>query len=341
MKAGAGDLAANHGKDPTQADIESDETAAARQAVVEGQAMVVLIDYMLEPTGQSLKDSPQIVEALKQGMLVGTADSIQFHNAPLYLKEALTFPYRFGIDFVADVLAKNGKEKAFAGVFANPPRTTREIMEPKTYLSGEHLQPMRMRCLDRRAVHRRGELGEPAQVVVDPHLHDVNLLAREIVHLPASLGFRHQLNRRVLESRDDGRPAAGHRDAASRGEEARAAGRAGALISANAKGRVAGIRAEREDVADAVVLVDGEMPQQRFAAVVGGRQVCAFEKSWMTVEIGQQRHDGGEAEVVASAQSLRTISPSRCNSCARRTASATGVNSDKYSRRASHSFRAS
>jgi hypothetical protein len=143
MKAGAGDLAGNS-KEPTQADIEGDETAAARQAVVEGQAMVVLIDYMLEPTGQSLKDSPQIVEALKQGMLVGTADSIQFHNAPLYLKEALTFPYRFGIDFVADVLAKNGKEKAFAGVFANPPRTTREIMEPKTYLSGEHLQPMRL-----------------------------------------------------------------------------------------------------------------------------------------------------------------------------------------------------
>ena len=143
MKAGAGDLAAN-GKDSTQADIESDEAAAARQAVVEGQAMVVLIDYMLEPTGQSLKDSPQIVEALKQGMLVGTADSIQFHNAPLYLKEALTFPYRYGIDFVADVLARDGKEKAFAGVFANPPRTTREIMEPKTYLSGEHLEAMRL-----------------------------------------------------------------------------------------------------------------------------------------------------------------------------------------------------
>ncbi len=143
MKAGAGDVAANR-KDSTQADIESDEAAAARQAVVEGQAMVVLIDYMLEPTGQSLKDSPQIVEALKQGMLVGTADSIQFHNAPLYLKEALTFPYRYGIDFVADVLAKDGKEKAFAGVFTNPPRTTREIMEPKTYLSGEHLEAMRL-----------------------------------------------------------------------------------------------------------------------------------------------------------------------------------------------------
>jgi hypothetical protein len=142
MKAGAGNAGAS--EDVTQADIENDEVAAARQAVVEGQAMVVLIDYMLEPTGQSLKDSPQIVEALKQGMLVGTADSTQFHNAPLYLKEALTFPYRYGIDFVADVLAKNGKEKAFAGVFANPPHTTREIMEPITYLSGERLPSMHL-----------------------------------------------------------------------------------------------------------------------------------------------------------------------------------------------------
>jgi len=110
--------------------------------VIEGQAMAVLIDYMLAPTGQSLKDSPLIVEALKQGMLVGTADSVQFRDAPIYMKEALTFPYRYGIDFVAELLTKGGKEKAFAGVFKDPPRTTRQIMEPKTYLSGERIEPM-------------------------------------------------------------------------------------------------------------------------------------------------------------------------------------------------------
>jgi hypothetical protein len=141
MKAGAADLTESR-KQPTPADIESDEISAARQAVIEGQAMAVLIDYTLAPTGQSLTDSPQIVEALKQGMLVGTADSVQFHDAPIYLKEALTFPYRYGIDFVTELLTNGGKEKAFAGVFTNPPRTTRQIMEPKTYLSGERLEPM-------------------------------------------------------------------------------------------------------------------------------------------------------------------------------------------------------
>src|SRR2546422_1634452 len=141
MKAGAADLAGNS-RDSTQGDIENDETAAARQAGVEGQAMVVLIDYMLAPTGQSLKDSPEVVNALKQGMLVATADSPQFQNAPVYLREALTFPYRYGIDFITELLAKSGKEKAFAGLFENPPKSTRQIMEPKTYISGERLDPM-------------------------------------------------------------------------------------------------------------------------------------------------------------------------------------------------------
>jgi hypothetical protein len=140
MKPADADLAKK--KDVTAQDIENDEVSTARQAVVEGQAMVVLVDYMLEPMGLSLKDSPQVVQSLKDGMLVGTADAVQFRNAPIYMKEALTFPYRYGIDFIADLLVKGGKEKAFADLFRNPPRTTRQIMEPQTYLSGERLEPM-------------------------------------------------------------------------------------------------------------------------------------------------------------------------------------------------------
>jgi hypothetical protein len=138
----------NDQKEPTAADIEEDEVSEARQAVVEGQAMVTLVDYMLEPTGQSLLGSPQIAKALEEGMLVGTADSVQFKNAPIYLKESLTFPYRYGLDFEAEVLRSGGKQKAFAETFTNPPRTTRQIMEPKTYLSGERLEPMRLPDFD-------------------------------------------------------------------------------------------------------------------------------------------------------------------------------------------------
>src|SRR5207244_12821718 len=66
----------------------------------------------------------------------------QVHNAPVYLRAAPKLPYRYGIDFITEVLAKSEKEKAFAGLFENPPKSTRQIMEPKTYISGERLEPM-------------------------------------------------------------------------------------------------------------------------------------------------------------------------------------------------------
>ncbi len=134
----------NKQNDPSPADIENDEETSARQAVVEGQAMVVLLDYSLAPTGKTLQESPQIVEALKQGMLVGTPDSPAFRDAPIFLKEELTFPYLYGLDFTAALLQAGGKELAYAGAFKDPPKTTREIMEPQTYLAHEKLEPMKM-----------------------------------------------------------------------------------------------------------------------------------------------------------------------------------------------------
>lgn len=127
---------------PSPVDVQNDETSEARQAVVEGQAMAVLVDYLLRPTGQSLVNSPEVAKALEDGMLAGTPDSIQFRSAPIYLREALTFPYRYGLEFEAALLRAGGKQKAYADTFVNPPRTTRQIMEPKTYLSGERIEPL-------------------------------------------------------------------------------------------------------------------------------------------------------------------------------------------------------
>lgn len=135
--------------DPSPADIENDEVTSARQAIVEGQAMAVLMDYSLAPTGKTLLESPQIVDALKQGMLTGSADSPAFRDAPIFLKEELTFPYRYGLDFTIALLQAGGKELAYAGAFKDPPKTTREIMEPATYLAHEKLEPLKMIDMDK------------------------------------------------------------------------------------------------------------------------------------------------------------------------------------------------
>jgi hypothetical protein len=143
MKKGEKDLGETR-KDPTPADIENDEMDNARQAVVEGQAETVMLQYALAPAGRSITDSPDLVDAMEQTMSSGTPDSAVFKDAPIFLKESLTFPYSYGMSFVIKLMQKGGKEKAFAAVLQNPPHTTRQIMQPETYLSGEKIEPMRI-----------------------------------------------------------------------------------------------------------------------------------------------------------------------------------------------------
>ena len=143
MKKGEKDLAEIK-KDPTPADIENDEIDNARQAVVEGQAETVMLQYALAPVGRSVVDSPDMVDAMEQTMVNGTPDSSVFKDAPIFLKESLTFPYSYGTEFVVKLMQKGGRQKAFADVLRNPPHTTRQIMQPETYLSGEKIEPMRV-----------------------------------------------------------------------------------------------------------------------------------------------------------------------------------------------------
>jgi hypothetical protein len=143
MSRGEKDLAETR-KNPTAIDIENDEVDNARQAVVEGQAEAVMLQYALAPVGKSIVDSPDLVEEMESSMTNGTPDSTVFRDAPIFLKESLTFPYRYGLEFEIKLMQKGGREKAFAGVLANPPHTTRQIMEPETYLSGEKIEPMRV-----------------------------------------------------------------------------------------------------------------------------------------------------------------------------------------------------
>src|SRR5262249_46834633 len=83
----------------------------------------------------------QAVEAMKRQMAEG-ADSPLFARAPLTLKEALTFPYRYGLGFEQTLLKRGGKELAFARAMESPPSSTRQILEPLRYVNGEKIPPL-------------------------------------------------------------------------------------------------------------------------------------------------------------------------------------------------------
>jgi hypothetical protein len=113
--------------------IATDEQDTARDAVIEGQAMAVFIDYALSPTGKNLLTAPGIADKMNEAMS-DSSDSPTLANAPLLLQRSMLFPYVDGLNFVRAVLAAKGKQAAFAGMLDHPPSSTYEIMTPQIYL---------------------------------------------------------------------------------------------------------------------------------------------------------------------------------------------------------------
>lgn len=123
--------------------IATDEQDTARDAVLEGQAMVVFIDYALAPTGKTILTAPGVVEKMNDAMS-DSSDSPTLASAPLLLQRSLIFPYVDGVNFVRTVLAAKGKQAAFAGMLDRPPSSSYEIMTPQVYMNHDRVPLLRM-----------------------------------------------------------------------------------------------------------------------------------------------------------------------------------------------------
>ena len=115
--------------------VATDEDDTAREAVLEGQAMAVFVDYSLAPVHKSLRSSPQMVENLLDTMTGnGDADDPVLARAPLLLQESLLFPYKDGLKFEAALMADSKSSgSAFGSVLDRPPDSSYEIMNPHAY----------------------------------------------------------------------------------------------------------------------------------------------------------------------------------------------------------------
>ena len=130
-----------HGLDDLDELVRNDEASTCRSAVLEGQAMIVLLDYVMAPQGQSVEKMPQVVDLMQDSMDKSRGSPV-FDSAPLLLQEELAFPYRQGMKFIKDLLVSGGKQLAYTGVLERMPQTTREIMEPGEYLAGHRVPPL-------------------------------------------------------------------------------------------------------------------------------------------------------------------------------------------------------
>lgn len=126
------DIGLSHNVAQDNQHIATDEEDTSREAVLEGQAMAVLVDYELKPAGRNILSNPEAVMKLadQQG---SDADSPVLARAPLVLRESLLFPYTEGLRFEVQMLEDRGASGAFGGVLDNPPASSYEIMNPRAY----------------------------------------------------------------------------------------------------------------------------------------------------------------------------------------------------------------
>jgi hypothetical protein len=123
-----------------QMSMERDDAAElsiAHRAVVEGQATLVGLDYILKDAGISLATSPrarQLAGSLLQGSY---SPPVTIHNAPRLLREVMIFPYREGLLFELELLTHGGRQQAFQGAFKRPPLNTHQILQPEAYFKNE------------------------------------------------------------------------------------------------------------------------------------------------------------------------------------------------------------
>ncbi len=114
-----------------KAERTNDDATNARQALTEGHAMAATLQVLIQPLDLSIL--PDLGSVLANTLQQQMGSYPAFRRAPAYLRIQMVFPYLEGVDFTRQLVAQGGWARA-NGAFVNPPRTTREIFDPKSYL---------------------------------------------------------------------------------------------------------------------------------------------------------------------------------------------------------------
>jgi len=114
--------------------LKDTDANIAYHAVLEGEAVLVMVAHMLGKSG--IKIDEVIQDEAMLGMITSSAAAEQMvdPSTPPYFAQMLKFPYLEGMKFVIAAYRRGGWAE-LDKVHANPPRTTREILHPEEYFA--------------------------------------------------------------------------------------------------------------------------------------------------------------------------------------------------------------
>jgi hypothetical protein len=110
---------------------DNDDRAIARVALVEGEAMVVMVEYLLKPEGFSFLTLVDLLSLIKNQIFI-LGEELGDEKIPAFIKEMLVFPYVQGMTFV-QTLKQSYSWKDFSKIYDDPPASSEQILHPEKY----------------------------------------------------------------------------------------------------------------------------------------------------------------------------------------------------------------
>lgn len=124
----------------------NDDRLQARRALVEGEAVAVMFDYLLRPVRKDFLNLPDLKEVYTASLRKTRARQKLLDQAPAYLRETLLFPYVYGSRFL-QVYRRWHKWEDVAKLYEELPASTEQIMHPGKY-AGMRDDPTEVTPLD-------------------------------------------------------------------------------------------------------------------------------------------------------------------------------------------------
>jgi hypothetical protein len=159
----------------------NDDFDLARQAIGEGDATLIMFEYLLRGWDKNAGQVPGLLTTLELSAAVPPPATLE--TLPLVFRENLIFPYARGYDFVRRIKERDGWE-AVNRLYQNPPSSTEEILHPEKFLAGND------RAVKVNLPHLDEVLGETYQTLDRNTLGELNLAVLLIEFLGADEATR-------------------------------------------------------------------------------------------------------------------------------------------------------
>jgi hypothetical protein len=111
----------------------NDDRAMAHQALFEGDATVVMLNYTLEPVKRTFSQLPDLAFAMRTLMASMQSQFPVFKAAPAFLQESMFFPYSYGAAFLQKAWAQNPSWESVNRMYSDLPVSTEQILHPEKY----------------------------------------------------------------------------------------------------------------------------------------------------------------------------------------------------------------